>query len=99
MCPPRYSSGPKKSFQLYRKLKSATAAIAGLASGTITRSIICSSPAPSTRAASESSFGIVRKNWRSRKIENASPKKLGTISGFSEPIQPRCTKITYSGTP
>ena len=47
--------------------------------------MICNSPAPSTRAASDSSSGIVRKNWRSRKIENASPKKLGTISGLSVP--------------
>ena len=34
------------------------------------------------------------KNCRSRKIENASPKKPGMISGFSEPIQPRCEKST-----
>ena len=26
------------------------------------------------------------KNWRSRKIEKASPKKLGMISGFSVPM-------------
>ena len=43
-------------------------------------------PPPSTRTASVSSLGIVRKNWRSRKIENASPKKLGMMSGFSVPM-------------
>ena len=67
------------------KLNSATAAIAGLASGTTTRIRIWNSPAPSTRMASVSSLGMVMKNWRNRKIENASPKKLGMISGFSVP--------------
>ena len=42
-----------------------------------------SSPQPSTRAASRYSSGIVRKNWRSRKIENASPNQFGMISGPS----------------
>ena len=60
--------------------------------------MICSSLAPSTRAASTSSPGIVRKNCRNRKIENASPKNAGTISGLSEPIQCSLTKIRYSGT-
>ena len=68
------------------KLNSATAAMAGLASGIITRRRICQWPPPSTRTASHSSFGIVMKNWRSRKIEKASPKKLGMISGFRVPM-------------
>ena len=38
------------------------------------------------------------KNWRSRKIENASPKNSGMISGLSDPIQPSRTKMMYSGT-
>ena len=42
-----------------------------------------SSPQPSTRAASRYSSGIVRKNWRSRKIANASPNQFGMISGQS----------------
>ena len=75
----------------------ATAAIAGFAIGTITRIMIWNSLAPSTRAASVISCGIVRKNCRSRKMEYASPKKLGTISGLKLPTQPRCEKITYSG--
>ena len=47
---------------------------------------------------------MVMKNWRSRKIENASPKKVGTISGFSVPIhsipvQPvYLAKMMYSDT-
>ncbi len=68
------------------KLNSATAAMAGLASGIITRRRICQWPPPSTRTASVSSLGIVMKNWRSRKIEKASPKKLGMISGLSVPM-------------
>ena len=39
------------------------------------------SPQPSTRAASRYSSGIVRKNWRRRKIANASPSQFGRISG------------------
>ena len=31
-------------------------------------------------------LGMVMKNWRSRKIEKASPKKLGMISGLSVPM-------------
>jgi hypothetical protein len=41
---------------------------------------------------------MVRKNWRSRKMLNASPKNIGMISGLSDPIQCSRTKITYSGT-
>src|SRR5207244_270294 len=40
----------------------------------------------------------VRKNCLSRKIENASPKKEGTMRGVSEPIQCKRTKMTYRGT-
>ena len=61
--------------------------MAGFAVFTTTCHMICSSLAPSTRAASTSSCGIVRKNCRNRKIENASPKNAGMISGLSEPIQ------------
>ena len=63
--------------------KSATAAIAGFARRTTTRVRMRTSPQPSTRAASRYSSGIVRKNWRSRKIEKASPNQFGMISGAS----------------
>ena len=33
------------------------------------------------------------KNWRSRKIENASPNQLGMISGASVPTSPSCAHI------
>ena len=73
-------------------------AIAGFASRTTTVVRMRSSPHPSTRAASRYSCGIVMKNWRSRKIENASPKKAGTISGSSVPTQCRRTNMMYSDT-
>jgi len=41
---------------------------------------------------------MVRKNCRSRKIENASKKKYGTISGTSVPVSPSRTHRSYSGT-
>ena len=48
---------------------------------------------PSIRAASSSSFGIVRKNCRKRKIKNAPPpKNAGMISGLRESIQPGIVK-------
>jgi hypothetical protein len=43
------------------------------------RKKIVQCPAPSILAASSSSFGIVRKNWRSRKTPNA-PDSAGTMS-------------------
>ena len=78
-----------------QELNSATAAIAGFASGTITRVMICNSLAPSTRAASESSSGIVRKNCRSRKIENASPEEARQDQRLqvTDPVEAR-TQIT-----
>jgi len=72
--------------------------MAGLARGTTTRVMIWNSPPPSTRAASTSSSGIVMKNCRSRKIENASPKKAGTISGFSDGIHWNRENTMYRGT-
>src|SRR5215217_2224545 len=77
----RYSSGPCKSFHEYRKVITATVASTGVESGSTTCVKICHSFAPSTRAASESSGGMVLKNWRSRKISKALAKNEGTISG------------------
>ena len=72
--------------------------MAGMASGTITRVRIWNSLPPSTRAASDSSSGIVMKNCRRRKIEKASPKKLGMIRGLNDPTQCSRTNTMYSGT-
>ena len=44
-----------------------SAAIAGSASGSMTRQKILKYPAPSSFAASSKSFGIVRKYWRMKK--------------------------------
>jgi hypothetical protein len=55
---------------------------------------IRNSPQPSTRAASRYSSGIVRKNWRSRKMENASPSQLGMITGQSVPTRCSFAHIT-----
>ena len=62
--------------------------IAGQDSGTMIRSRIRRSLAPSIRAASDSSFGIPRKNWRSRKMKNGLPRNVGTMSGRYVPTQP-----------
>ena len=53
---------------------------------------------PSIRAASLSSSGMVRKNWRMRKMLNALPKNAGTHSGLSVPIQPSVLNTPYIGT-
>ena len=60
-------SDQKKSFQMPWKLRIATAATAGAASGSITRKYVLKKPALSSRAASSKSFGIVRKYCRMRK--------------------------------
>ena len=52
--------------------------------------IALNSPQPSTLAASTYSDGIVSRNCRSRKIENASPNASGMISGHSVPERWSC---------
>ncbi len=61
---------------------------AGIDSGTTIERRIRSSLAPSMRAASDSSRGMPRKNWRSRKMKNGLPRNVGTISGRNVPTQP-----------
>src|SRR5436189_5869554 len=53
----RSTYGRKKLFQSATKLKKKTSATTGFASGSATRRNVCSSPAPSTRAASSSAGG------------------------------------------
>ena len=55
----RTANGRKKLFQSAAKLKKKTSATMGLASGSATRRNVCHSLAPSTRAASSRSRGIV----------------------------------------
>src|SRR6478752_6666189 len=94
----RKISGARNSFQAFRKVNSATTESAGRDRGKITRQKMANSLQPSMRAASESSLGMVRKNWRKRKILNAPPKNDGTQSGKSVPIQPKLRNTPYSGT-
>lgn len=56
------SSGQSRSFQVVTKLKIATAATAGRASGMMTRAYTRKKPAPSMRAASSRSLGSPSKN-------------------------------------
>ncbi len=67
------------------------AAIPGLAIGTTMRSSVRHSPQPSTFAESMYSCGMVRKNWRSRKMLKASPRRFGRMSGHSVPV--RCSLL------
>src|SRR5712691_1618538 len=57
--------------QAERKAKIASAPSTGWDSGKTMRVKMRHGPAPSMRAASSSSAGSVRKNWRSRKTPNA----------------------------
>src|SRR3954447_24924548 len=65
------------------KAKIATVASAGLESGKIIDVKIRQVDAPSIRAASSRSRGMVIKNWRSRKMKNGKPNQAGMISGQS----------------
>jgi len=60
------TNGQMNEFQLEMKLNTASTARLGRASGSITERNVRTGPAPSTRAASSSSWGMVRKNCRSR---------------------------------
>src|SRR5688572_27324680 len=75
----------------------ATVAKAGFDRGKKMRQKIPKVEAPSRRAASSSSFGIVIKNWRSRKIKKGQPNQAGIISGANELLQPIELKSTYWG--
>src|SRR4029450_7330146 len=93
-----YRSGPKKSLKQKRNSNSATAAMAGLARRRNTETRIRNSPQPSTRAASAYSSGIVMKNCRRRKIEKASPRKFGMMSGDRDPTTCSFENNTQTGT-
>src|SRR5207248_8845371 len=47
--------------------------------------------------ASDNSAGMVRKNWRSRKMKKAFPNQAGTQSGRNVPIQPSQRKRRKTG--
>ena len=71
--------------------------IAGIDSGTMTDRKTRNGPAPSIRAASSRSRGIVMKYCRSRKTLYAFANRWGTISGSHVPFQPSLVKMTYVG--
>jgi hypothetical protein len=94
----RKTSGARKSFHVAWKAKIATANKTGFDSGSMIRHQIPSSFAPSIRAASTRSAGIVRKNCRIKKINKGVPKKAGATSGQNVLIQSMRWKKMNSGT-
>src|SRR5215510_8555336 len=92
-------SGHRKSFHAERKAKMASAARTGWDSGSTIRVNTCQALAPSMRAASSSSAGMVRKNCRSR---NTPKAKVVAASGTIRPgnvlSQPSLWTSTYWGT-
>ena len=69
---------------------------AGIESGSTIRKSTPSREQPSIRAASSSSIGSVRKNWRRRKIPNGVTR-FGAIRAPSESTSPRCWTIRNVG--
>src|SRR5262245_57179002 len=81
------TSGHKKVFQLPTNAYSATVSKAGVDRGTTTRHRYRRWLAPSSWLASQSSFGMLRKNWRSRKMENTLTHQ-GTLTAVKVSNQP-----------
>src|ERR1041384_1432332 len=79
------------------KWKRATTARAGLLRGRMTRQKMPQWEQQSRRAASSSTAGMPRKNWRRRKMLKAPPNQAGTQRGLSDPIQWSFEKRTKSG--
>src|SRR5690606_4482865 len=90
------TSGHSRSFHECITVITASAASAGLTSGSITEKKIRNRPAPSRTAASSNSFGIVAKNWRSRNVPNAE-NRPGRISAGRELSSPSADMIWYWG--
>src|SRR5262249_56798227 len=90
------SSAQKKPFQWVAKEKIAKAIRAGHARGTMIRHKTRHEPAPSIRAASIRLSGIVRKNWRRRKIPKPLVRK-GAASPQYVSSQPSRGTVTKFG--
>src|SRR3712207_2104350 len=88
--------GHRKSFQLVRNDSSSNVLSAGLDNGRTTRKNVCQGLAPSTRAASSSSTGSPRKNWRRKKTPNA-PAAFGTMTASNVSSQPNEFVMTKFG--
>ena len=89
-------SGHRKSFHVHRNVTIASVASAGIESGRTIRKSTPSREQPSIRAASSSSTGSVRKNWRRRKMPNGVTR-FGAIRAPSESTRPRCWTIRNVG--
>src|SRR5207245_1388397 len=90
-------SGQRKLFHWSAKAITASVASAGFESGSTTRQNTVHSPAPSSRAASSKSRGMVRKHCRSRKIPHTETSSV-EISPVYESTQPRALMIKKRGT-
>ena len=90
-------SGHKKLFHWSTNASTASVASAGFESGSTTRQKTVHSPAPSSRAASSKSRGMVRKNCRSIKIPHTETSSV-EISPAYVSTQPRALMIKKRGT-
>jgi hypothetical protein len=90
-------SGQTRSFHAPSRVKIASVARAGLASGSTIRQKTPNVLHPSIRAASSSSRGSDRKNWRIRKMPNAEASH-GTNAAPRVSIRCSRANITYVGT-
>ena len=82
------TSGHSRSFQLFTNVKIPSVSSAGTAFGSTMLRKMRNSLAPSMRAALSRSRGRDRKNWRRKKMPNASAAR-GAISPAYEFTQPR----------
>ncbi len=82
------TSGHSRSFQLFTNVNSPSVKSAGMALGSTIDRKTRNSEAPSMRAAESTSRGSARKNWRRKKIPNASAAR-GAMSPAYEFTQPR----------
>src|SRR5437016_5795131 len=89
-------SGHRKLFHWFANANTATVASAGLERGSTTRQKMVHSPAPSSRAASSRSRGIVRKTCRSRKIPHTDTSSV-EISPAYVSTHPRALMIRKRG--
>src|SRR5438093_1562845 len=97
-------SGQRKLFHWSTKANTARVASAGLESGSTTRQKTVHSPAPSSRAASSKSRGMVRKNCRNRKMPHTDTSSVEINPAYvsTQPsalmIRKRGIKSTTAGT-
>ena len=92
----RNMRGLMKSFHVLRKVKSPTLMRAGLESGRIILVKMIQCPAPSIKAASSSSLGMVLKNCRNRNMLNIPPPKMLAVPMPNQEGSVRGTKVSVS---